>query len=88
MYLTLVVKVSKSKSEGSQRQFARNAAAVRRIAATVRAQGPDFVTLACDMRSLEDVARWFWETSNSDMVPGEGYPEGSCLLFSHHEEAM
>lgn len=33
---------------------------------------------------LEQVQRWFNETPN--MLPGYGFPDGTCLIFSIHDE--
>lgn len=52
-------------------------------AVIINRAGKDFVVFRCEHTELEKLAHWFCE--QSDIVPGVGYPDGTLLIYSFHE---
>lgn len=55
------------------------------VSATRIHDGEDFTTYRCGAEYTEKIAQWFCETSNADIIPGQGFPDGTMLIYSFHD---
>ena len=55
----------------------------RGIPSKLIANGKDFTTYETDYSNLERVAAWF--CAHGECLPGVGYPNGTCLIYSVHD---
>jgi hypothetical protein len=75
--LTLVVK-GRCTSDAITREFVE-----RGLTGNLLHAGKDFCTYKTDMDNLEKVAGWF--VAHGECLPGRGYADGTCLLYSIHD---
>lgn len=75
-YITFVVK-------GSE-QFARERMFARGIVAQTVGQTRTETVFSAGLEYRDAIAEWFCE--HDEVMQGYGYPDGTCLIYSTHEE--
>jgi hypothetical protein len=82
-YLTFVVKGPEQTAR--EQMFLREIVA-QTINPNLFSEGTGSVVFKTGMEYHDKIAQWFGEVP--EIIPGYGYPDGTCLIYSTHEEVQ